>query len=439
MPVWLDVAAGASFLAAGVVAAGRSRRYAALAILAGVAWFAGDAIASAVLIHRPLMLHAALGYPVGRVRDGYGWFVLAVSWAGAVALPLGGSPAFMLALAALAAAAAWRVRLNTPLGRRAAAVTSARSVAALAGSLALPSAVRLQWPGAASSSELVALYAGLVTVAGLVLVAGLVVGAQARETDSVIELAQDTPGETLAALRREAASRADPAFRYALTAAVELLESNAALQAELAEKLDEVRASRRRLIDAALMERERLERVLADGAFRYLDELTNTLQALGEDGDGAARDLATACLDEVSRTRADLDQLARGLHPRVLVDRGLAAALADLAASCPIPVDVRAPPDRFPATVEIAVWYACAEALANVVKHARAETAVVEVRVESDELIASIRDDGAGGARTTPGGGLAGLADRLAAVDGRLVVESRVGGGTRLRIGIPLP
>jgi signal transduction histidine kinase len=330
------------------------------------------------------------------------------------------------------------VRLKTPLGRRAAAVTSARSVAALAGSLALPSAVRLLWPGAASS-ELVALYAGLVTVAGLVLVAGLVVGGQARETDSVIELAQDTPGETLAALRREAASRADPASRYALTAAVELLESNAALQAELAEKLDEVRASRRRLIDAALMERERLERVLADGAFRYLDELTSTLQALGEDGDGAARDLAAACLDEVSRTRADLDQLAGGLHPRVLVDRGLAAALADLAASCPIPVDVRAPPDRFPATVETAVWYACAEALANVVKHARAETAVVEVRVEPDELIASIRDDGAGGARTTPGGGLAGLADRLAAVDGRLIVESRVGGGTRLRIGVPLP
>jgi signal transduction histidine kinase len=219
---------------------------------------------------------------------------------------------------------------------------------------------------------------------------------------------------------------------------VQLLESNAALQAELAERLDEVRASRRRLVEAAVMERERLERVLADGAFRYLDELTNTLQALGENGDGAARDLVAACLDEVARTRADLDQLARGLHPRVLVDRGLTAALADLAASCPIPVDVRTPPDRFPAAIETAVWYACAEALANVVKHAQAEMAVVDVQVESDELIASICDDGSGGARTTPGGGLAGLADRLAAVDGRLVVESRVGGGTRLRIGVRL-
>jgi hypothetical protein len=435
---WFDPVAGTTFLVLGVAAANRSRRFAALAVLAGVGWYAGDVVAALLLVHRPLMLHAAAGYPDGRVRDRFAVAVLAVSWFGALVAPVGRSAIFMLALGALSLIAAGRLRWFAPLGRRAVAVTASQAVCALALSLALPAAGRLWAPRAVAGEGGLVIYTGLVVVAGLVLLTGVGLRTEGGDTDAVIELSEATPSATLAALRVELADGTDRSSRPALAAAVALLEANGALQATLSRSVDEVRSSRRRLVEAAVVERQRLEAILSGGALCYLDELSMMLHALHDAADDTTRGLVAAGLEEVSRSRDDLEQLARGLHPRVLAEQGLSEALADLAARCPVPVDVRAPARRYAESVESAVWYACAEAVANLVKHAHAERASVEVTEAPGELVADIYDDGVGGARVTPGGGLAGLSDRLGAVEGTVAVLPVTGGGTRVRIRVPV-
>jgi signal transduction histidine kinase len=188
-------------------------------------------------------------------------------------------------------------------------------------------------------------------------------------------------------------------------------------------------------VQAAVDERRRLERVLADGAQHYLDELEDCLEDTEGHAQGAPE--LTTCLEEVSHTRDDLAQLGRGLHPRALAELGLAGALEELGRRSPVPVEVHAPIGRFAEPTETTIWYACAEALANVVKHARASRAVVRVTESPDALRASIRDDGVGGASLSSGGGLAGLADRLSVVDGRLTLASSAA-GTEVRVEVPL-
>jgi signal transduction histidine kinase len=441
---WLDVVAGLGLAAVAGVAVTTSRRYAVLGMLAAAAWFAGDLSDHALLIHRPLVLHAVLAYPDGRLPGRGARALVALAWVGALAPALGAHPAVALPFAAAIGGQALWMRAGAPLGRRRLAVTSMRAALVLAASLALPTLARLAWPGPAAAGTVTAGYDVLILVAALLLLAGLV-GRSVRETDAVIELSDGTPEQTLAALRSEATARGDPGLpgrpstSASLSTAVALLESNAALQVGLAEKVDEVRASRARLVTAAVAERQRLERVLADGAQRYLDQLAETLQALRERGDATMRQLASTCLDEVDRTRDDLAQLARGLHPRTLSDHGLAVALAELGDHSPVPVTVTAPRDRFPEAAETALWYACAEALANLTKHAAATAASVAVTALPGELVAAVCDNGRGGARATPGGGLAGLADRLAAVDGALAVGPGPSGGTLVQIQVPLP
>jgi hypothetical protein len=438
VPPWLDLLAGASFLVLGVAAASRSRRFAVLAVLAGAGWFAGNGITALLLVHRPLMLHTAVSYPDGRVRDRFAVAVVAVAWLGALDVPVGRSAIFMLVLGALSLIEAGRLRWRTPLGRRAVAVTASQAVCALALSLVLPAAGRLWAPRAAEGGRGLVVYTGLVIVAGLVLLIGVVLRTEGGDTDAVIELSEATPSETLAALRAELADGTDRSPGPALLAAAELLEANAALQATLSQSVEDVRASRRRLVEAAVVERQRLEAVLSAGALCYLDELSTTLYALHETADDTTRGLVAAGLAEVGGSRDDLEQLARGLHPRVLAEQGLSEALADLAARCPVPVGVRAPASRYPESVESAVWYACAEAVANLVKHSGAGRASVEVIERDGELVADIRDDGVGGARVTAGGGLAGLSDRLEAVEGSVTVLAVAGGGTRVQIRVPV-
>ncbi len=441
---WFDVVAGLGLAAVAGVAWTTSRRYAVLVMLAAAAWFAGDLSDQALLIHRPLVLHAVLAYPDGRLPGRGARVLVALSWVGALAPALGTYPAVALPFAVAIGGQALWVRAGAPLGRRRLAATSMRAALALAGSLALPTLARSAWPGPAAAGTVTAGYDVLILVAALVLLAGLV-GRPARETDAVIELSDGTPEQTLAALRREAAARDTPGVpgrsgtSASLATAVALLESNAALQAGLAERVEEVRASRARLVTAAVAERQRLERVLADGAQRYLDQVAEALQAVRERGDATMRQLASTCLDEVDRTQDDLAQLARGLHPRTLSDYGLAVALTELGDHSPVPVTVTASCDRFPEATETALWYACAEALANLTKHASATAASVEVAALPGELVAAVCDNGVGGARVTPGGGLAGLVDRLAAVDGALAVGPGPSGGTLVRIRVPLP
>jgi signal transduction histidine kinase len=388
-------------------------------------------------VHRPLLLHAALALPYGRVTGPYPRLLLGVWWVAALVQPLGARPDVAVALAGCAAIEASRLRARPAWGRRRAAATASRAVVALALAVAVPAALRLGRPGALPPEVLVGVYDALVGAAATLLLAGVVLRSPAGETDAVIELTAGTPEQTLAALRGEASNRADPAERLVLERAVAMLDANAALQAGLAEKVDEVLASRVRLVEAAVAERSRLERLLADGAMTYLGELSGVLHELRRRR-GPADELTDACFDEVGHIREDLEQLARGLHPRTLVEDGLAAALDELARRTLVPTTVTAPQGRFPLHAETAVWYACSEALTNVTKHARATSALVNVWLEAGELRALVRDDGVGGARVDPGGGLAGLADRLAAVGGAVTLQRAPGGGTDVRITVPI-
>jgi signal transduction histidine kinase len=430
MLVWWDLAAGASLLAVAGAAVPRSRRYAVVALVAALAWFAGDLGGQLLLLHRPLLLHAALAYPDGRVSSRYGRALIAAAWAATLAPQWSSRPVTALVLAGLVAVEAARGRARD---------TGSRATALVALSLAGPAAVRVWWPALVPPDALIAGYCGLVLAVAAVLLVGLLPRSTGLEADAVIELSDGTPGETLVQLRRTAAASGDPARRAALESAAALLASNAALHEDLAGKVLEVRASRDRLVEAAATEQRRLERLLREGAVSYLAELDGVLRQFRECADGPARELAGQCLDEVDRTRDDLDQLARGLHPRTLAEHGLAAALVELADRSPVPTSVRAPQDRLPAPVEAALWYACAEALANVAKHAQAGAASVDVCADSGEAVATIRDDGRGGARVTPAGGLAGLVDRLAGAGGQVAVGPAPGGGTAVQVRIPLP
>lgn len=436
---WLDVLAGATFFVLGVASATTSRRFAVLATLAAVGWFAGDLVPELLLIHRPLLLQVAFSYPEGRIRSRLAAGVLAASWFGTVIQPVGRDASFMIALGALTLFQAGRSQRRPPLRDRAFAATAAQAACALGLSFAVPAAGRLWVTGAFVGDVGLAVYTGLVVVAGLVLLTGVVVRAHGADTDVLIELSEATPDETLAALRAELAGGRDPTARPALRAATELLEANAELQSALLRRVQEVRESRRRIVAATMVERQRLETILSGGAMRYLDELAVTLGGLQGAVDEQTRELIAAAVEQVAHSRDDLEQLAHGLHPRVLAEQGLGPALADLAARSSVPITVRLPEHRYPESVESAVWYACAEAVANVVKHAQAHRATVEVTENTDELIADICDNGVGGAVLTPGGGLAGLSDRLGTVEGTVAVLPATGGGTQVRIRVPVP
>jgi PAS domain S-box-containing protein len=205
----------------------------------------------------------------------------------------------------------------------------------------------------------------------------------------------------------------------------------------------ELRAASRRIIEAADHARAQLTRDLHDGAQQQFVSAMLTLQMaerrLPTDPDGAAR-LRRAAMDQARQGIADLRDLASGLHPGILTDRGLVAAVEALASRAPLPVSVdHALARRLAAPVEASVYFFVSEALTNVVKHARAREARVAIRCDDDRLVVDVSDDGAGGATAAAGGtGLAGLADRIGALDGELIVSSPPGQGTTLHAEVPL-
>jgi signal transduction histidine kinase len=211
-------------------------------------------------------------------------------------------------------------------------------------------------------------------------------------------------------------------------------------EAELGERLVEVTRSRARLVDAFEIDRRRIERDLHDGAQQRLVALTVTLGLARLDlpPDSAAAAQVNAAHEQAKQALTELRELIRGVHPQVLTDRGLPAAVADAAARSPMKVDVDVVlPRRLPAGIEVAAYFAVCEALANVAKHSRAHRASVRGRLVEDVLVVEVRDDGVGGADPAAGSGLAGLADRIAVVDGRLLLFSPPGGPTLLRMEIP--
>jgi signal transduction histidine kinase len=226
------------------------------------------------------------------------------------------------------------------------------------------------------------------------------------------------------------------------SAAAALALENARLEVELRARLEALRASRARLVEAGDAERRRLGRDLHDGAQQRLVALMIELQLARErfsDDPAGARELVDSAFANAQAAVGELRDLASGIHPAVLSQRGLDAALESLASRAPVPVELESSLEqRLPIAVETAAYFVVAEALTNVAKYAEATHARVEVRRENGCAVVDVRDDGVGGADAAGGSGLRGLGDRVGALDGTLEVESPPGAGTLVRARIPL-
>jgi signal transduction histidine kinase len=211
------------------------------------------------------------------------------------------------------------------------------------------------------------------------------------------------------------------------------------LRVELRLQLAEVESSRTRIAQAGYAERRRLERDLHDGAQQRLVGLGIRLRRIQRSLPGSARVLVPVldeAVTEVARAIADLRTIAAGLRPSSL-DDGLAAALSELARSTPIPVDVAATRERLPEPIEAAAYFVACEAVTNAVKHGSPSSIRIDAARHDGAVHVVVADDGVGGAVARPGSGLTGLADRLGAHGGTLVVDSRPGTGTRIEAVIP--
>jgi signal transduction histidine kinase len=230
-------------------------------------------------------------------------------------------------------------------------------------------------------------------------------------------------------------------LRTRLSEADVVAQENVRLDLELQARLDELRESRARIVQAGDAARRKLERDLHDGAQQRLVGLALDLRLAREkleDDPKAAAAMLDDASAELARATAELRELARGIHPAVLSDRGLEAAVASLAKRAPLPVQIDSSLDgRLPEPVEAAAYFVVAEALTNVVRHSGADHAEIGIRSDNGHLLVEVSDNGAGGADAA-GSGLRGLADRVAALDGSLQIDGRASGGTVVRADIPL-
>ena len=247
-------------------------------------------------------------------------------------------------------------------------------------------------------------------------------------------------GKPVAAIVHDGSLADERDLIAAVGAAATLTLENERLDAELRAKVEELREQRRRSVEAGLEERRRLERNLHDGAQQRLVSMALKLRMararVGDDVD--TEHLLADAASELDAALEELRELARGIHPAVLTDRGLDAALETLAHRAPIPVEVEATPgERFPEAVEAAAYFVVAEALTNVAKYASASHATVRAVRSNGHVVVEVVDDGVGGADPSRGSGLNGLADRLCSVDGQLEVMDARGGGTLVRAEIP--
>jgi signal transduction histidine kinase len=223
--------------------------------------------------------------------------------------------------------------------------------------------------------------------------------------------------------------------------ALRIFASRAAAELERRRHVAAIAASRMRVIEAADAERRRVGRDLHDGAQQRLMAVSNLLTAtrrkLAGDGSDAGRLLELAA-EELSAANAELRELARGLHPVALAERGLRGALESLTAGCAVPVEIDMPDVALPERFALAAYFVVSESLTNVIRYAGANTARVQASVDHGVLRVEVSDDGVGGADPTAGTGLRGLADRVQVLGGDLDVASPAGAGTRVTATIPL-
>jgi signal transduction histidine kinase len=445
-----------------------------------------------VTLHRGPLIHAVLSYPTGKLRDRVEWVVVALSYVAAASSDLGQNAEVTLGVAALVPIAAARSYSRSAGPQRRARIPSVAAAAAFSAVLAAGSVASLTGAGdgvdrailwayqivifAVALGFLVDLLRGAwtqATVTGLVVDLGavpeegilrerlaaalgdpsLAVGywipeeaGYFDEAGRPLELPEEGSGrevtfardgdEPVAALVHDAGVLQDRELVDSVAAAARIAVSNVRLQTEIRRQVEEIEASRRRIVEAADVERRRLERELREGAEQRLTQVESALMDSAGNGDQTV--LFDEALAELGRARSELQEFAQGIHPRVLTEGGLPGALEDLARRAPVPVELTAPEDRFPPAVEAAAYFVCSEALANIGKYAGASRAMVEVERAGARLLVSVRDDGVGGASLEKGSGLRGLADRVEALGGRLAVESPPGRGTLLTVELPL-
>lgn len=493
---WIpDLLTGWMLLACGLLA--RRRRHGArigsLLAVSGAFWFAGNfasvrwwpvafAATHLAFFHRGLLVHALLSYPSGRMRSRLLIIVVAVAYIASLLVVFNRSD-----IATIAAGLALVV--VALIARLPARVPTVVLGVVLAGGAAL----RLANPGGGPDEVALLGYEAAICVVALELLSGLRGRSreQAAVADLVVELGERPPGtlrdaladalgdptleifywdesgtvfdaagrsvvfpsetpartvttierggERVAALIHDPAVLDDPTLVEAIGAAARLEAANSRLRASFRAQLAELEASRRRLLAARDEERRRLAARLQEGAERHLEMLASFLHdARDRAGGGAAADPVERAQVQLERTLADLYELAGGLHPRVLVEEGLNGGIRELAAACPVSVELDLDDAVMAAPSQAAAYFVCAEALANMVKHAHASHVRVSARMRGGAYVVEIRDDGVGGAKPQSGSGLRGLVDRVEALGGTLRIESPPGGGTVLAAELPL-
>jgi signal transduction histidine kinase len=448
--------------------------------------------AAMVTLHRGPLVHALLSYPSGRLDGRLDRAVVALGYVSAAIVDVGQDAAATLALAAvILATATRRYRRSTGPSRRAVAPALA-ATAAYVSVLTASSLADFAAAGTTTARAVLWAYEAVLVVIAVLFLADLLAGrwTQATVTGLVVDLGRvpeegtlrqrlaaalgdrsltigywlpdaaeyvdeagrplelpgrgserevtllEGDGDRLAVLVHDAGVLEDRELMDSVAAAARIAVSNVRLQAQIRRQVENLEASRRRIVAAADTQRRRLERELHDGAELRLARVKTLLRSARTNGAAAA--MVAEAQSELERAEAELHELARGIHPRVLTEGGLAVALAEVARTAGVPVHVDAPAERFPAHVEAAAYFVCSEALANVGKHAQASEATIDVSRSGSRLVVVVRDDGVGGAGLDKGSGLRGLADRVEAVGGRLSVASPTGQGTVLVAQLPL-
>ena len=455
----------------------------------GFCWFVGNLSPMLLYLHRGPLVHLLVTYPEWRPRSRPALAAVAAGYAAAVIAPIWRSEGMALVLAtALVTFTAVQLRAATGRARRDRR-TALQAAIILATAIGGGSLVRLAFPAGDAVEPALLAYQGALCWIAVLLAARARPPRAAAVANLVVEL-EDNPSGTLrdalaetlgdptlqigywspdgdyrdvsgrpveipnytdqraatfverdsqpfAVLVHDRSVLDEPALVEAVATATRLTEANTALLAEVRAQIEELAASRKRLILAADEERHRLERRLQGGVERRVAALTGDLQELSTAT--SAGEHVRRAEAHLTRTLTDLEALARGLHPREL-ELGLSAALSALAQRCPVPVQLTMDAGSVPSgETAVAAYYICAEALTNVAKHAAANRVRLRVAKRPGRLLVDVTDDGVGRADPSQGSGLRGLTDRVEALGGTLTVSSPIEGGTRLAAELPLP
>lgn len=486
-----DLVVGWLFLGAGALVwhLRPANRTGLLMIATGVCWFLADPVPAVLFLHRGPLVHLLVAYPSGRIASRFGRVVVGSAYIVAGIAPLAQlavvSALFGMVLAAVGLATALRM---TGTMRRAKAASNA--AAAVIGAIILAgSAARLI--GSPIDVPALIAYDVVLAVTAVALAADIVWGrwsaglvgrfvvdlgdvswaGTARDRlaravgDPSLTIGYAVDGDDLfvdeagkpvslptqslglvvtpmtvagrqtGVIIHDPAVLDDPRLVERVAAATELARSNSALQAEIRARVAEVDASRVRLIHAADAQRRRIEAAIQSGAAKRLQRAGQLIEEAASRP--VAGDEIAALSQELDAARNELVDFARGVHPAGLVDAGLAAMVSDLAQRSPVPVSTDVAVIRADPMIESTLYFVCSEALANAAKHASATAVHVELRDRDGTVTLVVHDDGAGGADVREGGGLSGLADRVEALGGHLIIDSPPGAGTRVTALMP--